>query len=94
MAVIDGNLWEYNLARVVVVDVTDDYRLMKPAMPSECYPILAEIWVPRYMLSEKIAEIPLVDGYLYDWHQSPNKGTEPWYIGVVDRVMLVNPQDA
>lgn len=94
MAVIDGNLWEYNLARVVVVDVTDDYRLMKPAMPSECYPVLAEIWVPRYMLKDKITEIPLVDGYLYDWHQSPAKESEHWYIGVVDRVMLMSRTEA
>jgi hypothetical protein len=88
MAVIDGNLWEYNLARVRVVDVTDDYRLMKPPLPGDLYPVLAEVWVPKVMLDEKISDLRLVDGYLYDWHEMPGQDGF-WYVGVVDQVMLV-----
>lgn len=91
MAVIDGNLWEHNLAKVVVVDVTDDYRLMKPPLPSDCYPVLAELMVPRAMLAGNISSIHLVDGYLYDWHEKPGGEKGTWYVGVVDQVMLVTP---
>lgn len=90
MAVIDGNLWEYNLVRVVVVDVTDDYRLMKPPLPSDCYPVLAELMVPRAMLMGRISDIRLVDGYLYDWHEKPGGDDGIWYVAVVDQVMLVS----
>lgn len=91
MAVIDGNLWEHNLARVVVVDVTDDYRLMKPPLPSDCYPVLAELMVPKTMLMGRISDIRLVDGYLYDWHEQKGGEAGIWYVGVVDQVMVVNP---
>ncbi len=90
MAVLDGDLWEHNLARVVVVDVTDDYLLMKPPLPSECYPVLAALWVPRYLLQDRIAEISLVDGYLYDWHEASSTSGD-WYIGVVDRMLITAP---
>lgn len=89
MAVIDGNLWEYNLARVVIVDVTDDYRVMRPPLPSDCYPVLAEVMVPRAMLSGKISHLNLVDGYLYDWHETPKGDSGVWYVAVVDQMMLV-----
>lgn len=91
MAVLDGDLWEHNLARVFVVDVTDDYLLMKPPLPSECYPVLASLWVPRYLLQNRIAEISLVDGYLYDWHEA--SGVDgPWYVGVVDQMLISAPR--
>jgi hypothetical protein len=84
MAQICGNLWEYNLCRVLVVDVTDDYRLMQPPMPSDFYPILKEVWLPRHHLAEKLPDESLVNGYLYDWHESPIGEEGSWYVGVVD----------
>ncbi|MCB0826777.1 MAG: hypothetical protein KDC26_11355 [Armatimonadetes bacterium] len=84
MAVLDGNLWEYNLAKVVVVDVTDDYRLMQPSLPTECYPILATVYVPLYLMKENLSSVSFLDGYLYDWHESPVGGDNSWIVGVVD----------
>ena len=84
MAILEGNLWEWNLARIVVVDVTDDYRLMLGPMPSEFYPVLREIWIPRIKLSEALQSDDLVTGYLYDWHESPNEEKGSWYVGVVN----------
>lgn len=83
MAVLFGNLWEFNLAKVVIVDVTDDYKLMQPPMPSDFYPVLREIWLPRHKLGNALPGSTLVQGYLYDWHETPNTQDEPWYVGVV-----------
>lgn len=83
MAEIDGNLWEYNLARVIVIDVTDDYRLMQRPMPSDLYPVVQELTMPRYLLATQIAESNWANGYLYDWHERPTETREPWYVGVV-----------
>lgn len=80
---IFGNLWEYNLCRVVIIDVSDDYRLMQPPMPSDFYPVLREVWLPRYLLAEKLPQESLVNGYLYDWHESPEGEGGMWYVGVV-----------
>ena len=88
---ICGNLWEYNLARVVVIDVTDDYRLMQPPMPSECYPVLREAWVSTYQLVANVAAETKVDGYLYDWHESPLEALGVWYVGVVSAALLHAP---
>ncbi len=82
-----GNLWEYNFCRVIIVDVSDDYRLMQPPMPSDYYPILKEIWLPRYKLSKKLAHDILINGYLYDWHQTPNFECGSWYVGVVEETL-------
>lgn len=82
MAEIYGNLWEYNLCRVVIVDVSDDYRLMQPPMPSDFYPVLREIWLPRHNLSSKLPHAASVNGYLYDWHES-NDVSSCCYVGVV-----------
>lgn len=90
MATVDGNLWEYNLAKVVVVDVTDDYRLMVPPLPTECYPVLREVWVPQYLVDFRVSEFDFVEGYLYDWHQSPQGEGGAWYVGVVDRELLAS----
>lgn len=90
MAVIEGNLWDYNMAKVVVVDVSDDYRLMVPPLPTECYPILREVWVPQYLIQTRVADVKFVDGYLYDWHQRPPSDDGIWYVGVVDSSILVN----
>lgn len=84
---ISGNLWEYNLAKVIVVDVTDDYRLMQPPMPSDFYPILEEVWLPRFNLKHQLAQRSLVRGYLYDWHESPPHPDGSWYVGVVEEVL-------
>jgi hypothetical protein len=88
MAEIAGNLWAYNLAKIVVIDVTDDYRLMAPPLPSQCYPVLAEVWVPRCGLAERLPAMCLLDGYLYDWHESPQDAWGTWYVGVVDSTLL------
>lgn len=88
---IQGNLWEYNLAKIVVVDVTDDYRLMQPPLPSEFYPVLREVWLPRHRLSEQLVRDELVNGYLYDWHQSPPFEAGEWYVGVVAETLLDEP---
>src|SRR5579872_7177991 len=83
MADLAGNLWRYNLARVVVVDVSDDYRLMQPPMPGDFYPVLKEAWLPLHNLSRTVAEDPLVQGYLYDWHEIGDDENASWYVGVV-----------
>ena len=83
MAKLAGNLWEYNLAKIIVVDVTDDYRLMQPPMPSDFYPVLEEVWLPAHDLAESIHHRDLVSGYLYDWHEQPTGGQQSWYVGVV-----------
>ena len=83
MAEMCGNLWEYNLARVVIVDVTDDYRLMQPPLPSDFYPVLRETYMPKYKLIDRLPAADLVNGYLYDWHESPENEHDVWYVGVV-----------
>lgn len=91
MAVADGNLWEHNMARVVVVDVTDDYRLMVPPLPTECYPVLRDVWVPRLLIQANVSDFRFVDGYLYDWHQKPTDELGTWYVGVVDQGLIHEP---
>lgn len=83
MANLSGNLWEFNLAKVIVVDVTDDYRLMQPPMPSDFYPVLEELWLPAHNLTTSIHRKDLVAGYLYDWHETPDSDRGSWYVGVV-----------
>lgn len=87
MATIDGELWTWNLTKVIVVDVSDDYRLMQSPMPSDFYPVLTETWLPRYNLSRCLTSEDLVNGYLYDWHETPATDAEPWYVGVVDQTL-------
>lgn len=85
---IQGELWRYNLCRVVVIDVSDDYRLMQSPMPSDFYPVLRETWMPRHHLAESLPEQSLVNGYLYDWHESPPDGElGMWYVGVVEKAL-------
>lgn len=86
---ICGNLWEYNLAKVVVIDVSDDYRSMRAPMPSECYPVLKELWIPTFQLVKDVKFGAQVDGYLYDWHESPTDAFGTWYVGVVHSAMLL-----
>ena len=81
MATLDGNLWEHNLTLVRVVDVSDDYRLAQPPMPSDCYPVLEEAWMPTFALSRRLPDASLVDGFLYDWHEAGG-GDEVWVVGV------------
>lgn len=83
MAELIGNLWEFNLAKVVIVDVTDDYKLMQPPMPSDFYPVLMETWLPRHKLGRALPGWNLVQGYLYDWHETPTNDDQPWYVGMV-----------
>ena len=88
MAVMLSDLWRFNLAKVVVLDVTDDYRFMQPPLPRDWYPILREVWVTAADLDRRLIDLDLVDGYLYDWHQTPDIEGDPWYVGVVDRGLL------
>src|SRR6185437_11808453 len=92
MAECFGNLWEYNFCRVIVVDVTDDYRLMQPPMPSDFYPVLTELWLPCHKLRSSLSGEVLVDGYLYDWHESPVGESGSWYVGVVLQEMTEAPK--
>ncbi len=100
MASLAGNLWEYNLAKVIVVDVTDDYRLMQPPLPSDFYPVLQEIWLPALNLADSLHRMNLISGYLYDWHERPEREQGDWYVGVVrenlafDEPVSVRPQPA
>lgn len=82
-AQLDGELWLYNFARIVIVDVSDDYELMQAPMPSECYPVLGEVWLPCHQLTRTLPSLTLVEGYLYDWHQTPTVEIGAWYVGVV-----------
>lgn len=84
MAEIDGNLWEYNLVKVLIIDVSDDYRLMASPMPSEFYPVLQEMWLPAHRIDTKLVHEELLQGYLYDWHERPSEQAGEWYVGVVD----------
>jgi len=93
MAETFGNLWEYNFCRIIVVDVSDDYRLMQPPMPSDFYPVLREIWLPRFKLSKKLPHESLVNGYLYDWHETPDFECGSWYVGVVDEQLAQAPEE-
>lgn len=88
MAVILPELWKFNLAKIVVVDVSDDYRYLQPPLPTDWYPVLTEVWVTAADLDRRLAGLDLVDGYLYDWHQTPETEGEPWYVGVVNRGLL------
>lgn len=84
MAELAGNLWEFNFAKVIIIDVSDDYRLMQPPLPSECYPVVKEVLLPRHNLSARLPQEGLVPGFLYDWHQTPPNDAGEWYVGVVD----------
>lgn len=82
MAEIETDLWRYNLAKVVFVDVTDDYELMQPPLPSELYPVVQETYLPRHKLRDALPSLPL-PGYLYDWHETPARDEDPWVVAVV-----------
>lgn len=84
MAELAGRLADYNFAKIIVVDVSDDYRLMQPPLPSSYYPVLREMWMPRHALDKQLANVNLVQGYLYDWHEMPETMPEAWYVGVVN----------
>ena len=85
MAELAGNLWELNLAKIVVVDVSDDYRIMADPMPAFFYPVLQEIWLPRHKLDKYLRTGELVTGYLYDWHERSCEEQEKWYVAVVNQ---------
>lgn len=87
MAEIDGNLWEYNLVKVLIIDVSDDYRLMASPMPSEFYPVLQEQWVPALHIDRHLAKEELFEGYLYDWHEKAPQAGGEWYVGVVNAAL-------
>lgn len=84
VATLDGNLWEFNFAKVRIVDVSDDYRFMQPPMPSDFYPVLQEMWLLAHDLDQMLARDDLLQGYLYDWHEGPLDGLGEWTVGVVN----------
>ena len=85
MALMGSDVWRYNMRRVVVVDVTDDYAVTQPPLPTECYPVLADLWVPAWHLPDRVGDLRLVEGSLYDWHESPDRDDGVWYVAVVSR---------
>lgn len=89
MAQLAGCLWKLNLVKVIVVDVSDDYTLMQPPMPSDFYPVLHEVWLPRYKLDAQLPKTDLVSGYLYDWHETPLREDGNWYVGVVNQALAI-----
>lgn len=91
VAEISGNLWAYNVVKIRIVDVTDDYRLMQPPLPSTYYPVLKEIWLPKHALHSALAKFDFLPGYLYDWHELPTEETGELYVGVVDEKLTSDP---
>lgn len=83
MARLESHLWEYNFARVVILDVSSDYELMAEPMPPNCYPILEEKWIHKAQLPGILPQDELLSGYLYDWHESNEREENAWYVGVV-----------
>lgn len=85
MAELYGELWKHNVAKITIVDVTEDYRHMLDPMPSHMYPVVKEVWLPKYKLAERLLEEGLITGYQYDWHEVPlgPHDVEHWYVGVV-----------
>jgi hypothetical protein len=83
MAELGAPLWQYNFVKVIVVDVSDDYALMQPPMPSDFYPVLCETLLPVHNLSMRLEQSDLVPGFLYDWHEGPEGQDTSWYVGVV-----------
>jgi hypothetical protein len=83
---MNDELCQFNIAKIVVIDVTDDYRSVSgPPLPNDWYPVLRELCVPAYDLERWLGSVPLVDGYLYDWHADPAEHGDPYYVGVVDQ---------
>ncbi|MCC6403658.1 MAG: hypothetical protein IT207_06570 [Fimbriimonadaceae bacterium] len=92
MAMMSSELYQLNIAKIVVIDVTDDYRLlMDPPLPNDWYPVLKELCVPAYDLERWLHEGTLVEGYLYDWHSGPSDEDGPYYVGVVDQGLAREP---
>ncbi|MCB8932193.1 MAG: hypothetical protein M9921_15245 [Fimbriimonadaceae bacterium] len=91
MAQLEGNLWEYNLVKVLVVDVTDDYVLMQTPLPPEYYPVVRELWMPRHGLPKRLPDVDLGTDYLYDWHERPANEAGEWYVGVVQASLANDP---
>lgn len=83
MAIIEGNLWEHNLVRLIVLDVSSDYELMRDPMPPFCYPVLTERWVLSAELNKVLPQDGLVSGYLYDWHEAADQQDDAFYVGMV-----------
>lgn len=83
MAEIDGELWRHNLTKLVVIDVSDDYLLMQPALPNDFYPVVTEVWVPNCNLKASITQIGESEGYLYDWHEISEDIMNEVTVGVV-----------
>jgi len=91
---IDGELWRYNLVRVTFVDVTEDCTTFQDPLPSAFYPVVREVWLPRYGLLRAVAARHCLSGYIYDWHEAPEDESVPephWYVGVVSEKFLQTP---
>jgi hypothetical protein len=90
MADLAGDLWVYNVTRVTVVDVTGDYETCLEPLPSEFYPVITEMWLPRYQLEKRLLGEGFIADYAYDWHEphKPSEEAEHWYVGVVNKKLL------
>lgn len=85
MAKLDGELWRHNLARVIVIDTTNDYALNCSPMPIDCYPVVAETYLPAAGLDSRVHKLQIVPGFLYDWHEKAGPEDGTWVIGMVRR---------
>lgn len=87
MDCVEMNLWHYNVAKVIIVDVTDDYLTLAEPLPTMFYPILKVLWLPAYQLPHHLLRRSLLSGYAYDRHEMipSEEGTEHWYVGVVNQ---------
>lgn len=91
MANLDGQLWKYNLARITLVDVTEDYVNFLQPMPSDMYPVVSEVYLPKYKLLDRIIDENLLSGFYYDWHETGETEEDiesHWYVGVVSREIV------
>jgi hypothetical protein len=89
VATLLGDLWQYNLIQVIVVDVTQDYQTGATEnfdlLPAAFYPELYRRMLPAYRLGQMI-EVEFSDeAFSYDWHETPVDPHGPWYVGVVQR---------
>jgi hypothetical protein len=87
VATLGAPLWKFNLTRVLVIDVSDDYRTMQHPLPNDLYPVLKETWLPKVGLRGRLPHESLCEGYLYDWHDPDPHLDGTWYVGVVDATL-------
>jgi hypothetical protein len=45
-----------------------------------------------YEIDARLSDPQLMEGYLYDWHESPDRPDAPWFVGVVHAQLLVEAE--